>query len=74
MRVHDEIIGYCDDCGSPIHAGEEYIEVEEQMICQDCIYDYTYAEWLDLLRLKWKTSHIPHSEMLKEACEDDNRF
>ena len=59
MKVHTNIIGYCDDCGSPIHEGDEYLEVEEQMICQDCVYDYTYIEWMDLLRKQWKTSSIP---------------
>lgn len=30
MKVRDEVIGYCDDCGSEIYAGEEYIEVNIQ--------------------------------------------
>lgn len=59
MKVYSEIIGYCDDCGSAIHGGDEYLEVEEQIICQDCVYDYTYVEWMGLLRKQWKTSSIP---------------
>ena len=74
MRVHDEIIGYCDDCGEPIHASEEYIEVDEQLICQDCVYNYTYVEWLNLLKLRFKTSHIPHNEMLREMMEDERQI
>ena len=73
MKVKDEVIGCCDDCGSEIYAGEEYIEVKGQLICKDCVYNYTYAEWMDLMKLRWTTSHIPHSEVLREAMEDENR-
>lgn len=56
MKRYETIIGYCDDCGGAIHDGDEYLEVEEQMICQDCVYDYTYVEWMDLLKKQWKTT------------------
>lgn len=68
--MKDDVIGYCDDCGAEIYAGEEYIEVNDQLICKDCVYNYTYAEWLDLLKLNWKTSSIPHSEVLREMMEE----
>ena len=71
MKVKDEVIGCCDDCGSEIYAGEEYIEVNGQLICKDCVYNYTYTEWMDLMKLRWTTSHIPHSEVLREAMEDE---
>lgn len=76
MRKHyeDEIVGYCDDCASAIYAGEEYIEVHGQLICKDCVYGYTFEEWMDLMKLRWTTSHIPHNEFLREAMEDDKRF
>ena len=70
MKAENEIIGYCDDCGSAIKAGDEYLEVEGMMICQDCVYDYTYVEWMDLLSKQWKTSSIP----VDDPNSKDNRL
>lgn len=69
--MKDDVIGYCDDCGSPIYADEEFLEVEEQMICQDCVYDYTYVEWMNLLKKPWKTSSIPRNDWTEENLHEN---
>ena len=74
MKIKDDVIGYCQDCGGEIYAGEEYLEIDGQLICSDCVYEYTYTEWMDLLKLQWKTSGVPYSEVLREAMEDDRQI
>lgn len=67
--MKDDVIGTCDHCGCEILAGQEYIDIDGWMVCQDCVYDFTYAEWMEFTKIKWTVSHVPHSEVMREAME-----
>lgn len=37
---HDSRFATCDQCGETIYAGQDYYEIDCDIICIDCIDDY----------------------------------
>ena len=33
-------VGICEHCGEEIHEGEEYYDIEDVMLHEDCLYDW----------------------------------
>lgn len=67
--MKDDVVGYCT-CGNEILVDEQHIEVNGELICKECVYRYKYDDWMELLHIKWQTSSIPHSEVLREMMEE----
>lgn len=36
----DIVFDYCDMCGGEIYKGEEFYDIENQCICEDCLHDF----------------------------------
>lgn len=37
---NEKNIRYCDDCNGEIYDGDDYYEVDDHVICSDCINNY----------------------------------
>lgn len=48
--------GYCRNCGEPLYEGERVIESDgRELFCENCVYDMTTSELLDLVGKTWQT-------------------
>ena len=48
--------GYCRNCGEALHEGDRIIESDDkELFCENCVYDMTAAELLDLVGKTWQT-------------------
>ena len=36
----DVVACTCDECGEPIYVGEKYYDIEDTVICEDCIDNF----------------------------------
>ena len=35
-------IGVCEECSDPIYDGEDYYEIDGDMLHEDCLYDWAH--------------------------------
>lgn len=45
----------CDSCNNDLYEGDEYIEYDGDIICRDCLEDFTTRDWLRLIDIDYVT-------------------
>lgn len=43
--IQNKTIGICEHCSDVIYAGEDYYEIDDILLHEDCLREYAQANW-----------------------------